>query len=166
MMSAPMMRCVSTLVSGGEAVARAVDVALEGATLWGQFADGAQGEHLESPAVREDGTVPGLEFVQAAGRFQRVQAGTQVEVVGVAQDDLRADVLFEVAVIDALDGADGSDGHEDGSMDLAMVRFDDARTGGGMRIGRCLRKFHLSKIVKIPRKTRIFVSATFNEPAL
>ena len=146
------------VVLRGEDVARAVDVALEGATFRGQFADRAEREHLETAAVREDGPIPRLEGVQAACGTQGVEPRAQVEVVGVAQDDLGADVLPQVAVIDALDGTYRPDGHENGGMDLAVVRLDDARAGGGMRIGRSLRKFHPSKIVKIEEKRLILLA--------
>ena len=80
-----------------------------------------------------------------------------LSVVGVAEDDLRADVFAQVAVMDALDGTDGPDRHEYRGMDLAVVRLQDARTGGGAGIGRSLRKFHLSKIVKSGEKL-VFLS--------
>ena len=148
-----------------ELVPRAVDVAPEGAALRGELADGAQREHLEAAAVREDRPVPGLEAVQAARGAERVQAGTQVEMVGVAQDDLRPDVFAQVPVIDALDGTDGPDGHEYGGMDPAMVRLDHARAGERMRIGRCLRKFHPSKIVKSREKlVFLWIQLLMNRP--
>ena len=54
------------------------------------FADFCQAENLEPAAVREDGLVPVDESVQPAGGADDVEAGTDVEMVGVAENDLCA----------------------------------------------------------------------------
>ena len=125
------------VVLRGEGVAGAVDVGGEAASFRRQLADGRQGEDLEAAAVREDGPVPMLELVQAAGLPERVQAGTEVEVVGIAEDDLGLDVLLQVPVIDTLDGADSAHRHENGGADLPVVGGDYARAGGGPGIPGC-----------------------------
>ena len=50
-----------------EDVLAAVYVGGEFAAFLREFADGRKRKHLEAAAVREDGAVPVLEFVQAAG---------------------------------------------------------------------------------------------------
>ena len=50
-----------------------------------------EAEDLEAAAVGEDGAVPVHEAVQAAQLGDELVAGPQGEVVGVAEDDLRAD---------------------------------------------------------------------------
>ena len=125
------------VVLRGKGMAGAVDVRGEPAAFLGELADRSEGEDLEAAAVREDGPIPMLELVQAAGLPEGVQAGTEVEVVGVAEDDLGLDVLFQVPVIHALDGADGAHRHEDGGADLPVVGGDHARAGGGPGIPGC-----------------------------
>ena len=132
-----------------------VAVGGEPAAFGRELADGRQGEDLEAAAVRQDGPVPMFEFVQSAGLSERVQAGTEIEMIGVPEDDLRLDVLLQVPVIHALDGTDGSDGHEDGGMDLAVVGRDHARAGGGLGIlGSAFKLKHLFSFQ--PSKLRKF----------
>ena len=127
MMSAPMIRWVSTLFSG-------VKVCREPSMCEAKRQPSGV-KDLEAAAVRQDRAVPVLEAMEAAGFPEGVQSGTEIEMVGVAENDFRADILLQIPVIHALDGADGPDGHEDGGMDGAMVGLDDPRAGGGGGIG-------------------------------
>ena len=124
----------------------AVDMALEGTSLGSQAAYLREREHLEAAAVGKYRPVPGLEAVETAGGTQGVQAGAQVQVVGVAQDDLGPDVVHEVAVVHPLDGTDRPDGHEYGSMYVAVIGRQHAGAGVAVRIGGAKRKFHSAKI--------------------
>ena len=99
----------------------AVDVALEGTALFRQLANAGKGEHLEASAIGQDGAVPTAESVQTAGFFQYLCAWSEIEVIGVAQNDLCLNLFFEVADIDALHASHCADGHEDGRLDLSVV---------------------------------------------
>ena len=99
---------------------------LETAPFFGEFTDAGERKDLKSAAVGQYGAVPPGETVQAAGFVQGLGAGTQVEVVGVAQDDLCADFLDQVAVEHALDAAYGADGHKNGGAYLAVVGTEHA----------------------------------------
>jgi hypothetical protein len=62
--------------------------------------------------------------VQAAEAADGLMAGTEVEVVGVGEDDcwsggVRAEA-FQQFVGDRLDGGGGAYGHEDGRLDRAV----------------------------------------------
>ena len=143
------------VVLRGKSVARTVDVRGEPAPFFGKLADGGQGKDLEAAAVREDGTVPMLELVQPAGLAEGVQAGTEVEVVGVAEDDLGLDVLLQILVVHALHRADGAHRHEDGGADLPVVGGNHAGAGGGPGIPGCeLEREHLFSFKR--SKLRIF----------
>src|SRR5262249_28612732 len=80
-----------------------------------------QAEHLIAAAVGEDRLGPADEPVQSAAARDQIVAGPQVEMVGVAQQDLGAD-RFEVAMRDALDGALRADRHERRRLDLTVRR--------------------------------------------
>ena len=117
-MSAPMMRWVSTLFSG-------VNMCLDPSICdWKRQPSGA--EYLESTAVGEDGAVPVFEFVQSACCPERVKAGTEIKVIGVAEYDFGVDIFLEVPVVYALDRSDGAHRHEYGGADLAVVGGYDA----------------------------------------
>ena len=134
----------------------AVDMGSEAAPFRSQFPDGGQGEDLETAAVREDGTVPMLELMQAACLAEGVQTGTEVQMVRVAQDDLRLHILFQVLMIDAFDGAHRAHRHEYGGVDFAMVGRNHARPGGGLGVVGGPYEFeHL--ISFNPSKLRIFL---------
>ena len=90
----------------------AVEVALEADAVLGDLADVGEREHLEAAGVGQNGAVPAHEPVQAAVRAQHLASRPQRQMVGVAQDDLRADVVGERPWRDALDGTQRADGHE------------------------------------------------------
>ncbi len=92
----------------------------------------AVGEHLESTGVGEDGAVPVHEIVQAAELGDGVRAGTHGEVIGVGEHDLGAKALDRLGG-DALHVGLRADRHEDGGLDVAVRRVQDARTR--MRFG-------------------------------
>ena len=112
----------------------AVDVRAELGTLLAQLADAGEGEHLETTAVGQHRAVEAVELVQAARLLQHVEARTEVQVVGVAQNDLRLDVVLQLRQVHALDGAQGTYGHEDGSLDLPVVGRYQACAGIGLAV--------------------------------
>jgi hypothetical protein len=69
--------------------------------------------------------------VESAEALYELVAGAEVEVVGVAEDDLGAN-FFEDGLGDGLDGALGSDGHEDGCLYglVGQVKAGAAGAGG------------------------------------
>ena len=67
---------------------RAVDVAAELAAFFLQFANACQREYLEATGVCEDRAVPCIELMQSTSFSQNVKAWSQIEVIGVAQDNL------------------------------------------------------------------------------
>ena len=73
--------------------APAVDVGGEGDPLLGDFPQAGQGEDLKAPAVGEHGAVPVHKFVEPAHLADYPVPGAQVEVVGVGQLHLTANLL-------------------------------------------------------------------------
>src|SRR5262245_58677242 len=80
-------------------------------------------EDLESAAVREDRTRPPDEPVKTAEAGVKGIARTQIEVIGAAEDDRRADV-DQVLMAQPLDSALRSDRHERRRVDDAVGRLD------------------------------------------
>jgi hypothetical protein len=74
----------------GEQVRGAVDVRLEGDAIFGDFAQLRQAHDLEAAGVREDGTVPAHEAVQAAQPGDALRTGAQHEMIGVGEHDIDA----------------------------------------------------------------------------
>ena len=114
---------------GGEQVLRAVDVRAEVAPLLAQLAAGGQREDLEAAAVGEHRPLPGREAVHAARLFDNLHAGTQVEVVGVGQNNLGVSLVAHIAVEEPLDGGGRTDGHENRRANHAVVGRELAGTG-------------------------------------
>ena len=99
-------------------------MAAEVGAFFGELAVCAEGEHLKAAAVGEDRTVPSVEFVQATGPADDVHAGTEIEVICVAKDNLGLYVVAQFVHVDAFHGAEGADGHEDGGFYGAVVGRD------------------------------------------
>ena len=104
--------------------------------LLGDLAAVRQREHLEAAGVGEDRLVPAREAMQAAVFADDLQPGPQVQVEGVAQDDLRTQVL-DVFGQDALHRAVGAHRHEGRRLDGAARERQPATAGravGGQQI--------------------------------
>ena len=127
MMSAPMLRWVHGRL-GAEQVLAAIDVAAERHALFGDLAAVGQAEHLVAAAVRQNRSLPIHEFVQPARSLQHLGAGAEVQMVSIAQDDLRADVVAQIPLRYRFDRTRGSNWHENRRLDDPVVRCDAAGT--------------------------------------
>lgn len=93
-----------------------------------------QTKNLKTAAVGENGQIPIHEFVQATGGADDGESGTQVEMVSIAENNLRAH-LMKFARVERLDAGLRADGHEHRRLNDAMHsdQFSQARLG--LRIG-------------------------------
>src|SRR5258708_38669681 len=73
---------------------RAVEMGAEAHALSGHFSQFGEAEDLKAAGVREDGARPGHELMQATKLADQFVAGTQIKMVGIREDDCRAE-LFE-----------------------------------------------------------------------
>ena len=62
-------------------------------TFLTQLADAGEREYLKTTAVGEYRAIPGVETVKTASGAQHVETRTEIEVIGVAQDDLSIDLF-------------------------------------------------------------------------
>ncbi len=115
---------------GREEMAGAVKVRTELHTVFRDFSQVVQAEYLEASGVGEDGAGPAHETVQAAEAADELVAGAEIEMIGVAEDDLRVK-LFKEVLRDGLDRCGCSDGHEDGSFDRSVREGQGGSTGRG-----------------------------------
>src|SRR5436190_16817415 len=90
-----------------------------------------EAEQLIPAAVGEDGALPADETVQTAAARDQLVAGAQVQVIGVAEDDLRAG-LFEVALAHRLDASLRADRHERRRLHDAVRRAQLAKARGAV----------------------------------
>ena len=98
----------------------AVQMGGKGHALFGDLAQLGQTEHLKSTAVRQDGAVPAGKFVQTAHIGYQLVAGAEMQVVGVAQHDLCANVFQVLSRQPALDGTGGGHVLKSGRLHRAM----------------------------------------------
>ena len=127
---------------GREEVLRAVDVRTEMAPLLAQLAAVGQRKDLKAARIGQHRPLPRREAVHAARLFENLRPRTQVEVVGVGQDDLGPGLVAHVAVEDALNGGGGSHGHENRRADHAVVGRELSRTCFGTGVGMSECKLH------------------------
>ena len=112
----------------------AVQMALEGHAFFLDLADAGKGEYLKPAAVGQDGLGPGHELMQAARLADQVFAGAKVQVIGVGEHDLRAD-LQHFPGGHGLDGGHGAHGHIHGRVDVAVGRMQQTKTRAGLLAG-------------------------------
>ena len=101
-----------------------IDVTAKGDTLILQLAIARERKHLKPSTIGQNGTVPTIEFVQTSGFFYNVHAWTQVEMIGVAQNDLSLHIIFEFGHVHSFYSSHCAHRHENGSFNLAMIGFD------------------------------------------
>src|SRR5208283_306786 len=95
--------------------------------VFGHFAQVAQAEYLEATRVGEDGVVPGHELLHATQLAHHLDAGPEIEMVGIVQQHLDAE-FFERVLRDALYRGQSAYGHEDGRLYLAVWREEEPGT--------------------------------------
>ena len=130
-------------------MAGTVDMRLEPHAFVGlDLACVAEGEDLESAAVGEDGAVPAVEPVQSACRFNHLHAGTEIKMVGVAEDDLCFHFILQIVHVDSFHGAQCPDGHKNGGADFPVVGGDDACPCRAFFVGFFNNELHFVSILR------------------
>ena len=78
--------------------------------------------------------------MQASYLFEYLYARTQVEVVGIAEDDPRIGLLLHLLHRDRLDGSRSTHRHKDGGLYISVCGLDDPSAcitmGAGMVYGK------------------------------
>ena len=136
MMSLPSASCTSMVDSGVNKCGSPFRCERNSTPSSVTLRSAVQTENLKSAGIRQDRPRPGHELVQAAELPDRLVAGPQEQVIGVGQDDLRVQIVQQIAREDALNGPLRADRHEDGRFDVAVGGVQDARARTGFRAGR------------------------------
>ena len=108
----------------------AVEVRGKGHALLGDLAQLCEAEHLKSAAVGEDGAVPAGKLVQAAHIGYQLITGAQMQMVGVAEHYLGADLLQILRGQAALDGTGGGNILEGRGLHRAVHRSSRTHPAG------------------------------------
>ena len=98
------------------------------------LADGRQAEHLEPAAIGQDRPLPINEPVQPARGADDIEPGADVEVIGIAEDDLSAH-LAQLARVNRLNASLRADGHKDRRIHDSMRGRQSAQARPGTCIG-------------------------------
>src|SRR5690606_29795412 len=106
---------------GCEQVTRSVNMRLERNAFFPDFAYLGERVNLVAAAVGEQRFIPSVKFMQSPGFLDNVESGTQVEVIGVAQNDLCLDIVSKFGLVDRLHRAGSSHRHKNRGLDIAMV---------------------------------------------
>jgi hypothetical protein len=115
---------------GGEEVRTPVEVRAELNAIVRDFAERAEGEDLEAAGVSEHCARPADELVQAAHAANEFVTGTEIEMVGVAEDDFGAEG-FERVLWDGFNSTLRADGHEDRSFDSLVGKMKTGAASAG-----------------------------------
>ena len=97
------------------------------------LAQTAQAEDLKSARIGEDRVGPGHELVQSAHLADEFVPGPQVEMIGVGQQDLHAEIFGQVALGEPFDRGLRADRHEDRRLDGPVRRMQQSRAGTRVR---------------------------------
>ena len=108
---------------------RSVEVAGKSDAFLGHLGQLAEAHHLIAAAVGQDRPFPAHEPVQPAKLCDAFRAGPQHQMIGVAEDDVRA-ARAHLLRPHRLDRRRRSDRHERRRPDLAALHGDDAGASG------------------------------------
>lgn len=100
----------------------------EGDPFFGDLAHLTEAEYLEAAAVGKDGLLPVHELVKASGFLDQIVAGTEEQVIGIAENDLRAHIV-ELFRRQRLDGRLRTDRHEHRCLERTVRSTQDSGTG-------------------------------------
>ncbi len=105
----------------------AIDVRAERDAVVVDLIDRREREHLKPAGIGEDRAIPRGKPMEAAGGADHLEAGSQIEMIRVAEDDPRVERIgAELVRGHRLDGAGGADGHEHRRRDVTAGRVQDA----------------------------------------
>src|SRR5467141_651559 len=126
-----------------EEMLRAVKMGTEAHALIGNFSQFGKAENLIAAGIHEDGARPRHETMKPAKFAHEFVAGTQIEMIGVGEDDFCAE-LFECFLRQGFDGSLRAHRHEERCLDGAVGRAQ-ASAACTRRIGlrNFKRKIHL-----------------------
>ena len=96
------------------------------------LATGGKTEHLVAAAVGEDRLIPSSERMETAECTDSIGSRPQVQMIGIGQDDLRAEV-FQIPMRYGLDSTLRADSHESGRVDNAVRRREYATSRSAVR---------------------------------
>ena len=116
---------------GREAMRRAVDVTLERHAVIVDLAGLCQREDLKAARVGEHGAVPLHERMQAAHIAHEFVAGTQVEMIGIAQYECSVDIL-KMFGRESLDCGLRTNGREDRCEEVTVRCGEYPRAGAAI----------------------------------
>ncbi len=101
-----------------------------------------QGKYLETTRIGQDRPFPGHEAVQAAGFFYEAFSWLEMQMVGVAENDLGSGFM-DLGRSKGFHGAVSRHRHENRCRDFAAGGGNDAETGGGFPVPMKNRKIHV-----------------------
>ena len=64
--------------------------------------------------------------MKTAGCSDCIHAGAKIQMIGIAQNNLRLYIVAKLVHMNAFDGTEGTDRHENRSLDRTVVRFDES----------------------------------------
>ena len=106
--------------------ALAVDMGLEVDPLLFDFPQSCEGKDLKPAAIGEDGAIPVHEFMESPHIVNEVVARSDMEVVGIGQFDLTADLPQFHRIHAAFDCGAGPDVHKHGCLDISVDGMQNA----------------------------------------
>ena len=145
-------------VFGSKKVPRTVDVTLERDAFGADLPKLCERKHLETARIGEKIFLPLRKTVQPARFFYQIGTGTQKKVVGIGEDDFKAD-LFERFFRHGFDRRIRSDRHKDGSSDSAVRQRQQPRPrrAVGTRMVH-FKNIHFYVLVKRKRRALIMIN--------
>src|SRR5690606_10538879 len=105
--------------------------------------------HLVAAAIGQYRSGPSVEPMKSAGTMQYIQSGPQVQMVGVAEDDLCVHGFDQFMLMHRFYGTRCSHGHKNRRFNDAMCGLHETGTCLGLAVCCLKREFHFrTKIAK------------------
>ncbi|SRR5579871_3269922 len=114
----------------------------EGDSFFGDAAQVVEAENLETARVRQNRTGPAHELVQSAKAANQFMPRTQIEMVGISQNNLGVKIFKDI-LRDSFNRSLRSNGHKDRRFYRAVCRRDGCKTRRASFGRNCKGKGHI-----------------------
>ena len=108
-------------VLGGEHQFTTINMGRELHAFFGHFANIGEGEYLKTARIGQYGACPSLKTMQSARFVQDLGAWSQIQVIGVTQNDLGINIFFKEGALHSFHSTDRAYGHKNGGLYIPMV---------------------------------------------
>ncbi|MPN33324.1 hypothetical protein SDC9_180809 [bioreactor metagenome] len=80
-----------------------IDMRSESSTFFFNFSILGERKNLKTTTICKNWFIPTVEFMQTTGTLKRINTRPQIQMIGISQNDLSLNILFQLMKMNGLD---------------------------------------------------------------